>query len=826
MNRIRIFFSNLTGRIRYLFARWRRKLLDIVVLQAGHWRWASLGILLIIGLILLGMLKEFIGVMHPLVYLGALVMMLGIPLLIGLGIRLGLKFLRVIPERYGWLFFAAVVFVFTIFGFPQQALIIIAAFLILSGAFIGGGLYNLTGGRWAALRRIHRILTVVFLVTGTGLFSFGTWYLIYPGSEPERVEAAAMKAEVLPLQMEADDPSLRGPYPVDSLYYGWGNDKRRPEFGEKVSIVTPLVDGSNFLDGWDKLAGRLRTLYWKVTPDSLPLNGRVWVPDGEGPFPLVLMVHGNHLDRDFSDPGYAYLGRHFASHGIIAVSVDENFLNGSWSDFDHSLETENDCRGWLLLKHLEQWRSWNRSDSSRFRGRVDMDRIVLIGHSRGGEAVSIASCFNRLPYYPDKAEEAFHFGFGIRGIAAIAPVDGQYYPAGIPTPLRDVNYFTIQGSMDGDMRSYHGLRQMRRIEFSGSAYHFVAGLYTHGANHGQFNRRWGMLDIGYPNSLLLNRRAIIPVELQEQVALVYLTAFVKESLYPGSGYVDLFRDYRRGREWLPDLVYLNQFHESEARVVCGFEEDIDLTTGTLGTDSLAANGLALWQEGRIPMKWGDQRNNGVFLGWNNETDSLPGEYRIHLDPSMPGSLSGYRYLSFLAADAQIDPGDRPGKESAGEENFPADSSEGPSGDFPADSAEGPSGDFPADSVEEFVPIDFTIELTDTGGNRYRLRMGEYIMLQPPIKPQVFKSNLFWDDPESEVILQYVRLPLEAFRADSTEAFSAGSRELVSGSGLPVVEGTTPDGKMPPAAEQIRTIKFVFDGQGKGSVVLDQIGFSR
>ena len=60
----------------------------------------------------------------------------------------------------------------------------------------------------------------------------------------------------------------------------------------------------------------------------LPVNARVWYPDGPGPFPLVLIVHGNHDMRKFSDPGYAYLGEHLASRGFILASIDENFLNG------------------------------------------------------------------------------------------------------------------------------------------------------------------------------------------------------------------------------------------------------------------------------------------------------------------------------------------------------------------------------------------------------------------------------------------------------------------------------------------------------------------
>ena len=49
----------------------------------------------------------------------------------------------------------------------------------------------------------------------------------------------------------------------------------------------------------------------------------------EGLFPLVLIVHGNHLMNDYSDPGYEYLGKLLASKGYIFVSVDENFLNAA-----------------------------------------------------------------------------------------------------------------------------------------------------------------------------------------------------------------------------------------------------------------------------------------------------------------------------------------------------------------------------------------------------------------------------------------------------------------------------------------------------------------
>ncbi|MDZ7646020.1 MAG: hypothetical protein U5K54_01920 [Cytophagales bacterium] len=57
--------------------------------------------------------------------------------------------------------------------------------------------------------------------------------------------------------------------------------------------------------------------------NQFPSNGRVWYSEGEGVFPLVLVVHGNHGMEEYSDPGYAYLGELLASRGFIVVFVDE-----------------------------------------------------------------------------------------------------------------------------------------------------------------------------------------------------------------------------------------------------------------------------------------------------------------------------------------------------------------------------------------------------------------------------------------------------------------------------------------------------------------------
>ena len=161
--------------------------------------------------------------------------------------------------------------------------------------------------------------------------------------------------------------ALNGPNRVHLLFYGSGTDTRRPEYGSSVAIKTRSVDASLFFkdfDGWKRWT---RKKYWGFDIDKLPLNARVWYPEGAGPFPLVLIVHGNHNMVEFSDPGYAYLGELLASRGFILASVDENFLN---SGLFHDPPKQQAVRGWMLLEHLKaSGVSGTRPKATRFTAR-------------------------------------------------------------------------------------------------------------------------------------------------------------------------------------------------------------------------------------------------------------------------------------------------------------------------------------------------------------------------------------------------------------------------------------------------------------------------
>lgn len=85
-------------------------------------------------------------------------------------------------------------------------------------------------------------------------------------------------------QVSAPDPSLDGPYKPQLLFYGSGRDHQRPEYGKLVSMKTPTVDVTPFLDDTSGIGNKLRGWYWGFDLKHCPLNARVWYPEGGGHF--------------------------------------------------------------------------------------------------------------------------------------------------------------------------------------------------------------------------------------------------------------------------------------------------------------------------------------------------------------------------------------------------------------------------------------------------------------------------------------------------------------------------------------------------------------
>lgn len=480
--------------------------------------------------------------------------------------------------------------------------------IIALTAAVGGALWSASrvvsrpAWRWAAAG------------LGVALPLAAVVWLLAPGVDGYVARPAPVAPAVAELALA--NPGLPGPFAVQSLSYGSGDNRHRSEYGPDAVLTPPPVDGSAIYAGYEGFSRSYYEWYNGFDFTRLPLNGLVWYPEGEGPFPLVLIVHGNHAMAHPSDPGYAYLGQHLASRGMIAVSVDENFLNGhAFEDPDFA---EMPLRAWLLLQHLATWRDWNTTPGNPFYGRVDLERVALIGHSRGGEAVAHAAEMNVRPVgRVGTVSRAGEFGFGIRGVVAIAPCDSRYKPAGRALNLRNADYLLLAAGHDGDMSYLDGLGQYSRTTFSQNPDGFKALAYLYRGNHGNFNTVWGNADQGWFESLLLNRRPLLSAEEQQAAAKVLITGFLEASLNEREAYRALFYNPAAARGWLPDDVIVTQYKDA------GFIPVMTNDAGdggvlTAQSEAVRADGVTTTRVTTRELRDGDTTvpNRGAVLEWD------------------------------------------------------------------------------------------------------------------------------------------------------------------------------------------------------------------
>ncbi|MEO5511552.1 MAG: hypothetical protein ABIV28_02210 [Longimicrobiales bacterium] len=616
--------------------------------------------------------------------------------------------------------------------------------------------------------------------------------------------------------LQAPDPSQPGTYSVRHLYYGSGTDKQRSVYRDSVAFKTNSVDMSKLVS-IDPPQAKDRKNFFGFEPKSFPIQARVWYPEGAGKFPLVLVVHGNHLYTDFSDPGYEYLGQLLASRGYILASVDMNFING--------LRRENDGRGAMLLEHVRAWKGFNADTANPFYGKVDFENIALIGHSRGGEAVGHAAAFNRMSRYPDDANVKFDYNFPIKAIIAIAPVDGQYKPSDRFEPVENVDYLVFHGSHDGDVSTFHGLRQYQRVQFNDGGPHIKSAVYVYRANHGQWNTVWNNHDNGPRSGRILDLRGLLSGAEQRQFANVYVSAFLDAALKHDKRYLPMFRDHRVAGSWLPKTMYTTRFADETFRTVADFEDDVDVTTGSSKDVTLMGDSLSSWKEAAITYRStaraggasDPQNNQAVWIGWNNR---LAGKdttkygphatYSVTLSDSVTREMRIDRNSAFMFDIAVTDtkPGPRAVPDTTKKDTTAAGKSAA-AAKAAADKAK-PKVKEPKERKKpepkkpplgDTTAVEISVEATDAVGNTARVALSRYGVLRHPLDVKVLRLN--GADKANfattyEVVLQTFSIPLSDFTA-ANASFDP---------------------------TRLRRMSFVFTPTQAGTVVLDQIGFAK
>lgn len=602
-------------------------------------------------------------------------------------------------------------------SWPQNALNFTLAALITGAILTGGAIYSLFKKQGSML------FCGLSILLGLACLLLPFYKIIPSGTDPNPINFDPI-SHVNLSEMGLENPGNKGSLQFEFFTYGSGNNQRRPEFGEQVKYKTDPVDASLLLPEWTGKKKKWRERFWGFGIDEAPINGRVWMPKKESKSPLILIVHGNHGMEHYSDPGYQYLGELLASRGFITVSVDENYINGTWSgDFRGK---EMPIRAWLLLKHLEQWQNWTNDESFALFEKADLDNVILIGHSRGGEAVSIAAQYNELEFFPDNANVKFDFNFGIKGLVTIAPTDQRYFRR---MELKNINYLSLQGSYDADEASFFGLRQYQRISYDDSTDYFKAGVLVHRANHGQFNSIWGRRDFGEPSGWFLNTGPLISGEDQREVAKVYISAFAERVFNQKNEYEPAFKNAASIRQWLPETVFLNSYTTSSDSVLVDFEEDIDLTTTASGSSS--AKNLIVWREEPLKMRGGEtQGTNAVVIGWDNDSIENTASYELMFNQDINTENLKEMILTL-----------------------------------------GRSNDSKF-KVADTVDVDFSIQLiseTDT----ISTTLMKYKKLAPKLKVRYMKLDKMNESfgGDWEIATESVSIPLQSFGADSTHVKS-------------------------------------------------------
>ncbi|MET3497496.1 hypothetical protein [Variovorax boronicumulans] len=154
------------------------------------------------------------------------------------------------------------------------------------------------------------------------------------------------------------------------------------------------------------------------TADSRPfvflarLHGGLWYPGKPlassvalpAKYPVIVFLHGQHDPRVPNYQGYDYLASDLAAHGYVVLSIDANDINAarcasasncSGGDFT------SQSRGQLVLATLDKLKKVNDGIQTTngislksLVGKIDFDRVGIMGHSRGGQGINDAIQLN------------------------------------------------------------------------------------------------------------------------------------------------------------------------------------------------------------------------------------------------------------------------------------------------------------------------------------------------------------------------------------------------------------------------------------------------
>lgn len=412
-------------------------------------------------------------------------------------------------------------------------------------------------------------------------------------------------------------------------------------------------------------------------------------------YPLVVVVHGNSGSL-LSYLGYNYLLEHLARNGMICASI--HVYPGA----------AGVSRARALFKHIEILKT-------KFGQSIDNERLGTMGHSRGGEAVVIASKLN--------VDEGL--GYEFRAIVSLAPTD-QYGPYSLSGAYA-VPYLVVYGGLDGDVSG--SWPKSTGFSLFDRADPVKSMIFAERACHDRFNTQWDSNDFYFGQLTAADQAQVLSEDAHQKIVKGYMNAFYRWRLLDD----DAMRNFFTG-EAIPDAVEDAdggavtidvQYREPHGLLVDGFANG-DSHTNDLG-GAVTANLTSSPAEGDLHAldSFSPHDHTGGELVWNATNHS----YTTALPP-VDDDVHRYRMLSFRMTQRY-------------------------------NSASNPPG---ADQ-------DFRVTLTDVHGRSHRVDAAHYAKLDYPFVrgyTSLIKSSL-----------KTVRIPLRAFKSENHGQHSVDLKEIVS-----------------------------------------------
>ena len=368
--------------------------------------------------------------------------------------------------------------------------------------------------------------------------------------------------------------------------------------------------------------GRLRIVYPADPKDPKKVGGT-------GRLPIAVLVHGQHESWQAGEvrnhDGYSYLQEHLARQGIVSVSVDTNAANF----FDSLIE----MRAQTLLRAIDTLRALDKDKTSRFAKRLDFDRIGLMGHSRGGDAVAQAALLN-----------AGNKHGVIRCVAMVAPTD---FTGRLPEAQRhmlvdaDAGFaFVLYGGLDGDVSGMDGANA-----FAGTGFrHYdrasaqAAMVYVPGCIHNRFNRTWTADDSGLlpADGPRVHSRAD-----HEQLMIEYVGGLFEWKLGNVAARAALFRGFASNTLGHP--AALQWKWGAQRKIIDSFEDAAKATIGPRTLHACDVKPFAEVKVGGTTLALHISHQTGVAAIADNAGVSVAVEIEL---PAGQRDWSGFEALSF------------------------------------------------------------------------------------------------------------------------------------------------------------------------------------